>query len=55
MKKLGLKIKNLKTDIVKEQIKQIWANKTLARLDELFANNPDWLHFITVIFSQVKK
>ncbi len=40
-KKLGLKTKNLKTDIVKERIEQIWANRTLTGLDKLFANNPD--------------
>ncbi len=54
-KKLGLKTKNLKTVIVKERIEQIWANRTLARLDELFANNPDWWNSTAVIFSQVKK
>ncbi len=42
IKKLGLKIKNLKIDIVKERIEQIWANKILAGLDELFANNLNW-------------
>ncbi len=40
-KKLGLKTKNLKTDIVKEQIEQIWANRILTRLDKLLANNQD--------------
>ncbi len=50
-KTLGFKTKNLKTDIIKEQIEQIWANRILARLDELFANNPDWWHFTAVIFS----
>lgn len=51
-KKLGLKTKNLKNDLVKERIGQIWANKTMARLDKLFANNPDWWHSTAVIFSQ---
>ncbi len=41
VKKLGLKTKNLKTNIVKERIEQIWANRILAGLDKLFAN-PDW-------------
>ncbi len=54
-KKLGLKTKNLKTDILKEQIEQIWANRILAGLDEFFANNPDWWNSKAVIFSQVKK
>ncbi len=54
-KKLGLKTENLKTDIVKERIEQIWANRILAALDELFANNPDWWNSTVVIFSQVKK
>ncbi len=54
-KKLGLKTKNLKTDIVKERIEQIWANRTLAGLDKLFANKPDWWNSTAIIFSQVKK
>ncbi len=54
-KKLGLKTKNLKADIVKERIEQIWANRTLAELDELFANNMDWWKSTAVIFSTVKK
>lgn len=42
VKKLGFKTKNLKIDIVKKQIEQIWANGILAELDKLFANNLDW-------------
>ncbi len=52
VKKLGLKTKNLKVDIVKERIGQIWANKTIAELDVLFTNNPDWWQSTVVIFAQ---
>lgn len=52
-KKLGLKRKNIKNDLVTERIRQIWANKTIIRLDKLFANNPDWWYFIASIFSQL--
>ena len=41
-KKLGLKIKSLKVNLVKVQIGKIWANRTIAELDILFINNPDW-------------
>ena len=51
-KKLGLKTKNVKNNLVKERIRQIWANRIMAGLDKLFANNPDWWHSIAVIFSQ---
>ena len=51
-KKLGLKTKNLKAEIVKEQIGQIWANRTIAELDLLFMNNPDWWRSTAVIFAQ---
>lgn len=51
--KLGLKIKKVKNDLVKEQIRQIWANKTMAGLDKLFAKNPTWWHSTAVIFSQL--
>lgn len=40
-KKFGIKMKNLKAKIVKEQIEQIWANKIIAKLDLFFTNNPD--------------
>ncbi len=51
-KKLGLKTKNLRADIVKERIGQIWTHRTIAELDLLFKNNPDWWHSIAVIFAQ---
>ncbi len=51
-KKLGLKIRSLKFDVVKERIGQIWANRTIAELDVLFINNPDWWQSIAVIFAQ---
>ncbi len=41
VKKLGLKTKNLKAEIVKEWIEQIWVNKTIAELDLIFKNNPN--------------
>ena len=41
-KKLGLKTKSLKVDLIKAQIGEIWANKTIAEMDILFTNNPDW-------------
>ncbi len=50
--KLGLKTKNLKAEIVKERIGQIWANRKIAELDLLFKNNPDWWHSTVVIFVQ---
>ena len=40
-KKLGLKIKNVKNNLVKKQIGQIWANRTMAGLNKLFTNIPD--------------
>ena len=52
VKKLGLNMKNLKAEIVKEQIGKIWANETIAKLDLLFKNNPDWWHSTVVIFAQ---
>lgn len=41
VKKLGLKIKNFKSDIVKECIQKIWANKIITQLNKLFNNNSD--------------
>lgn len=41
-KKLGLKIKNIKNNLIKERIGQILANKTMAELDKLSTNNLDW-------------
>ena len=40
-KKLRLKTKSLKIDLVKEQIGEIWANKIITELDILFTNNPN--------------
>lgn len=40
-KKLDLKTKNVKNNLVKEQIEQIHTNKIIARLDKLFTNNLD--------------
>ncbi len=51
-KKLGLKTKGLKVDVVKERIGDIWANKTIAELDVLFMNNPDWWQVTVVIYAQ---
>ncbi len=51
-KKLGLETKNLKAEIVKERIGQIWANKTIAELDLLIKNNRDWWRSTAVIFAQ---
>ena len=51
-KKLGVKTKNLKAEIVKKQMGQIWANKIIAELDLLFKNNPNWWRSIIVIFTQ---
>ena len=51
-KKLGLKTKSLEIDLVKVQIGEIWANRTIAELDALFTNNPDWWQAIAVIFAQ---
>ncbi len=51
-KKLELKMKNLKAEIVKERIGQIWANRIIVELDLLFKNNPDWWRSTAVIFAQ---
>ena len=51
-KKLGLKIKSLKVNLIKEQIGEIWANRIIAELNVLFTNNPDWWQTIAVIFAQ---
>ncbi len=51
-KKLGLKTKGLKVDVVKERIGDIWANRTIAELDVLFTNNPDWWQATAVIYAQ---
>ena len=37
--KLGLRIQNIPSKVVKEKIKLIWANKTIRQLDQLFWNN----------------
>lgn len=39
--KLGLKINKIKSSILKERIKTIWANKTIRSLDILFKDNPE--------------
>ena len=41
-KRLGLKTKSVKVDLVKAQIGEIWANRMIIELDVLFTNNPDW-------------
>ena len=51
-KKLDLKTKNLKNNIVKEYIQKIWANRIIAQLHELFKSNLDWWSSIAIIFSQ---
>ena len=53
-RKLGLKTKELKAEVINERIGQIWANKTIAELDLLFTNNPEWWRFTAVIFAQLK-
>ncbi len=50
-KKFELKTKSLKIDVVKEQKRQIWVNKTITELDVLFTSNPDWWQSTTVIFA----
>ncbi len=52
VKKLGLKNRSLKVDVVKERIGEIWANRTIAELDVLFTNNRDWWQATAVIFTQ---
>ncbi len=51
-KKLGLKTKNLRANMVKERIGQIWAHRMIAELDLVFKNNPDWWRSTAVIFAQ---
>lgn len=41
-KKLILKTKNLRVNIVKKRIRKIRAQKTIAKLDLLYTNNPNW-------------
>lgn len=38
-RKLGFKIKRLKTKVVNKQIEKIWTNRIIAKLDLLFTNN----------------
>lgn len=52
VKKLDLKIRNLKADIVKKQIEQIWANKTIRKLNIFFINNLEWWQSSAIIFAQ---
>lgn len=54
IKKLGLKTKNAKNDIVKEWIGQIWANKIQTGLNKFFFNNFDWQYFTAIIFFNQK-
>ena len=51
-RKLGLKTKKLKTEIVKGRTQKIWANRTITQLDELFKENLGWWGSIAVIFFQ---
>lgn len=41
-KKLGLKAKSLKTDIVKVYIQKIRVNRIMEQLNKLFKENSDW-------------
>lgn len=42
-KKLGLTTsKYVNNEVIKERIRAIWQNKTIIRLDTLFAANLDW-------------
>lgn len=52
-KKLGLKTKNLKANIVKKWIEQIQANKTIAEWNVLFTNNPKQQQSTAIIFAQL--
>ena len=38
-RKLGLKTKRLKAELVNERIRQFWANRIIAKLNQLFKNN----------------
>lgn len=49
-RKLGLKTKGLKAEMVNKRIWQIWANKTITELDLLFTNNLEWWRSTAVIF-----
>ncbi len=51
-KKLELKTKSLKVDIVKERIGQIWVNRIITELDAFFTNNLNWWQVTAVIFAQ---
>lgn len=52
IKKLGFKIKNVENNLVKKQIRQIWANKTIVELDKLFTHKPDRKHSTAINFPQ---
>lgn len=39
--KLGLKMQGITSDMVKERIELVWANKTINQLDQLVWNNPE--------------
>lgn len=45
-------MQNLEAEMVKEQIGQIWANKTMIKLDLLLKHNSDWWYFTVLIFAQ---
>ena len=53
-RKLGLKTKKLKAEVINKRIGQIWANRIIAELDLLFINNPEWWRFTVVIFAHPK-
>ena len=53
-RKLGLKTRRLKAKVINERIRKIWANKTIAELDLLFTNDPEWWRSTAIIFAQPK-
>lgn len=50
-KKLELKTKNLKADMFIEQIRQIWDNKIIVKLEIFFSNNLNECQSIAIIFA----
>lgn len=50
--KLGLRTRTIPSNLVKERIEIIWANKTISQLDRLFKDNPDWWTATAIIYAQ---
>ena len=50
--KLGLKMRGIVNDVVKEKIESVLANKTISPLDQLFWNSSKWWIRTAIIYTQ---